>query len=111
MTRPTRAKFEFRVPSFCILRRESERPTTKLFLSSHLESRHEVLFHLELGPYLSCAWIERVACRGKEEKMPQVLSGIVTKAGVMAKTITMTVERRLTHPKLLKVRCAPQTTR
>ncbi|PWN50435.1 nucleic acid-binding protein [Violaceomyces palustris] len=30
------------------------------------------------------------------------LSGIVTKAGVMAKTVTMTVERRITHPKLLK---------
>lgn len=33
----------------------------------------------------------------------QTLKGIVTKAGVMAKTVTMTVERQMTHPKLLKV--------
>ncbi len=33
----------------------------------------------------------------------QTIEGIVTKAGVMAKTVTVTVERRLIHPKLLKV--------
>uniref|UniRef100_V5EF64 Likely mitochondrial ribosomal protein n=2 Tax=Kalmanozyma brasiliensis (strain GHG001) TaxID=1365824 RepID=V5EF64_KALBG len=32
----------------------------------------------------------------------QTIEGIVTKAGVMAKTVTVTVERRLLHPKLLK---------
>ncbi|KAN0065500.1 hypothetical protein ACQY0O_001337 [Thecaphora frezii] len=32
----------------------------------------------------------------------QTITGIVTKAGVMAKTVTMTVEKRLVHPKLLK---------
>ena len=32
----------------------------------------------------------------------QTIEGIVTKAGVMAKTVTVTVERRLIHPKLLK---------
>ena len=32
-----------------------------------------------------------------------VLTGIVTKAGVMAKTVTMTVAKVKTHPKLLKV--------
>lgn len=32
------------------------------------------------------------------------LTGIVTKAGVMAKTVTMTVAKVKTHPKLLKVR-------
>ncbi|WFD30368.1 hypothetical protein MSPP1_001387 [Malassezia sp. CBS 17886] len=31
-----------------------------------------------------------------------ILTGIVTKAGAMAKTATMTVERVKTHPKLLK---------
>ncbi|CCU97757.1 unnamed protein product [Malassezia sympodialis ATCC 42132] len=30
------------------------------------------------------------------------LTGIVTKAGVMAKTVTMTVAKTKTHPKLLK---------
>lgn len=34
-----------------------------------------------------------------------VLTGIVTKAGVMAKTVTMTVEKIKMHPKLLKVCC------
>lgn len=34
-----------------------------------------------------------------------VLTGIVTKAGVMAKTVTMTVEKVKMHPKLLKVCC------
>lgn len=37
---------------------------------------------------------------------PTVLTGIVTKAGVMAKTVTMTVRKVKTHPKLLKVRIA-----
>lgn len=32
----------------------------------------------------------------------QTIEGIVTKAGVMAKTVTVTVERRLIEPKLLK---------
>ncbi|ETS65384.1 hypothetical protein PaG_00118 [Moesziomyces aphidis] len=32
----------------------------------------------------------------------QTIEGIITKAGVMAKTVTVTVERRLIHPKLLK---------
>ncbi|KAJ1036530.1 hypothetical protein NDA13_000063 [Ustilago tritici] len=32
----------------------------------------------------------------------QTIEGIVTKAGVMAKTVTVAVERRLIHPKLLK---------
>ncbi|PWZ02004.1 nucleic acid-binding protein [Testicularia cyperi] len=32
----------------------------------------------------------------------QTIEGIVTKAGVMAKTVTVSVERRLIHPKLLK---------
>lgn len=31
------------------------------------------------------------------------LTGIVTKAGAMAKTVTMTVEKVKMHPKLLKV--------
>lgn len=34
----------------------------------------------------------------------QTITGLVTKAGVMAKTVTMTVEKRLVHPKLFKVR-------
>ncbi|EPQ30709.1 uncharacterized protein PFL1_01610 [Pseudozyma flocculosa PF-1] len=34
--------------------------------------------------------------------MKQTITGIVTKAGVMAKTVTMTVEKRLVHPTLLK---------
>ncbi len=33
-----------------------------------------------------------------------ILKGIVTKAGVMQKTVTVTVERKIIHPKLLKVR-------
>jgi hypothetical protein len=33
-----------------------------------------------------------------------ILRGIVTKAGVMEKTVTVTVERKIIHPKLLKVR-------
>lgn len=33
----------------------------------------------------------------------QTLQGVVTKAGYMTKTVTMTVERKLMHPKLLKV--------
>lgn len=33
-----------------------------------------------------------------------VLTGVVSKAGAMAKTVTMTVSRVKTHPKLLKVR-------
>lgn len=37
------------------------------------------------------------------EMVVQTIEGIVTKAGVMAKTVTVTVERRLIHPKLLKV--------
>jgi hypothetical protein len=32
-----------------------------------------------------------------------LLKGIVTKAGVMEKTITVTVERKVIHPTLLKV--------
>ena len=37
----------------------------------------------------------------------QTIEGIVTKAGVMAKTVTMTVKKVKVHPKLLKVRsCA-----
>ena len=35
---------------------------------------------------------------------PTVLTGVVTSAGVMAKTVTMTVARTKVHPKLLKVR-------
>lgn len=41
---------------------------------------------------------------------PTILTGIVTNAGVMAKTVTMTVKKVKVHPKLLKVcSCAALT--
>lgn len=39
----------------------------------------------------------------------QRIYGIVSKAGVMAKTVTMTVEKNMVHPKLLKVSRASRT--
>ena len=57
-----------------------------------------------VGPHITQPHSHKQGRSAEAAMPPQSISGVVTKAGVMAKTVTLQVARTLVHPKLLKVR-------